>query len=199
VNQDSKETTENTTDDQMTNSTSGSGGRANNNFHRKSIIKYAVIVLILLVLLVAGFALVGSHSKTNNSTTKKAKAAQAYTSSFGNPSVTMYGNQAKLDADLRAATTPDAKSYIYLKKVAVGSATMEPSATILGYAKQAEALNPTSDTALTIANLSENSGDLKSAITYYNSYLTRTAAIGQSNSANYQHYAQYVKELEAKP
>jgi basic membrane lipoprotein Med (substrate-binding protein (PBP1-ABC) superfamily) len=83
--------------------------------------------------------------------------------------------QEQVDKEISASNDNADKSYLYIMKAGLEAYKSEfDFEAVLGYAQQAEDLNPTIETAITIADTAYHLGQKELALKYYRLYLERT-------------------------
>ena len=181
---------------------------------KKARVTLVCIVAAIIVLVAAGWwmlahGMLSSHdevAKTSNNVPTLSDKAIARMSLYDKAQKAAAeespaAGQAILDQELQKATDKEAKAEIYSAKSQLASSVAGggDQAQALQYAYDAEAASPDYGTALTVAWLEEQAGNVSTAIKYYNFYLDRmTDEAKNLNPGDYEFYAAHVKELEAR-
>lgn len=158
-------------------------------YHKKRLIISSVIAIIVIVVAVALYFFVyqaaPDSDRVGSSDTTQAIEQQLSdeNEALRSESVSLLqsdgpaASQDRLNKALAESTNVKDKSYIYGLKVAIATSSQNPDfAAALVYAYEAEKLDPTFETALTIAELEHEINHKNEAITYYKLYLERSVA-----------------------
>ncbi len=178
-------------------------------FTRRKKILFLVILPIVLVILglIAYwyYSQPGTQSSSNSSegaTTSTTSTAQAQDTAYDKAVTTAEtsgpaAGQAILDSALQQATSSTAKATIYSQKSSLaGSPTSGSDYTsALEYAKQADSLNPTIESAAAVASIAQGMGDNKQAITYYQLAIERIGDPTKADSMEQSSYGYYNQEI----
>lgn len=181
---------------------------------RNKIIITIIILLVLIAIAFSGFYMFSGYSK--NSTTNKSngitatKKTSVDTTTLSTEAASVVAKsgyaagQEYLDKALESATVSSEKAIIYTEKISLANLSSQHSEEAkknsLDYAYEAEKLNSTAQTAMTIASIEESLENKITAIKYYKIYLERSST--DNDKTNYkgdiQYYSTYIKQLESE-
>lgn len=173
---------------------------------RHKIRTFLVLLPIILILVGSGIGayiyinrVITTPSEGTTSTDNQEGAETAYSAALAIAKTDgISAGQALLDKRLESTTVPTEQAGIYAAKVALADSNADGDLTeMISFARKADELNPTSDSAALIGGLYQRSGDKDNAIRFFTLAIERIGDVSQASSEVQGNYSYYTSSIEA--